>query len=100
VSRAYTYGVTGLKPAVQVFVDDLQKLAIREDNLVHWDLGHGAPIVNTALAILTLVNVLEAKTKLSAGFLEIWQDNVEELIQVLRGWLSSKRKREIGMKNQ
>jgi hypothetical protein len=97
VSRAYNNGgVTSLQPAIQVFVDDLLKEAIRgEDgsNLVHWDLGHGAPIVNTAFAVLILVNVLEAKTELSSSsrlVLESWQHDtvlLEELIQHGGAWL-------------
>jgi hypothetical protein len=98
VSRAYTNGVAGLQPAMKVFVDDLQELAIREDggNLVHWDLGHGAPILNTAFAVLILVNVLETKTELSSSAStrlveSSWRDRdnhvLDELIQNGAAWL-------------
>src|SRR6185503_133501 len=56
VSRAFREGrVTGLQPTVDVFVQDLETSAIPEpDGTVHWDLG--APQLNTAFAVLTLLN--------------------------------------------
>jgi hypothetical protein len=56
VSRAYHEGaVEGLQPAVDDLVDDLEILAIpREDGTVYWDKG--SPHLNTAFAVLTLLN--------------------------------------------
>jgi hypothetical protein len=56
VSRAcHEGGVTGLCPAVEILADDLETSAIeRADGTVYWD--RGAPHLNTAFAILTLLN--------------------------------------------
>ncbi len=56
VSRAYHEGgVTGLVPAVEILADDLETSAIeRADGTAYWD--RGAPQLNTAFAILTLLN--------------------------------------------
>jgi hypothetical protein len=56
VSRAYYEGgVTGLAPAVEILADDLETSAIeRNDGTAYWD--RGAPHLNTAFAILTLLN--------------------------------------------
>ena len=56
VSRAYREGgVRGLASAVEVLADDLEATAIgRPDGTVFWD--RGAPQLNTAFAVLTLLN--------------------------------------------
>ncbi len=56
VSRAYHEGgVTSLAPAVEILADDLETSAIeRADGTAYWD--RGAPHLNTAFAILTLLN--------------------------------------------
>jgi hypothetical protein len=56
VSRAFHEGgVSALAPAVEILADDLESTAIeRSDGKVYWD--HGAPQLNTAFAILTLLN--------------------------------------------
>jgi hypothetical protein len=56
VSRAFHEGgVTALAPAVEILADDLEASAIeRADGAVFWD--HGAPQLNTAFAMLTLLN--------------------------------------------
>ncbi len=56
VSRAYYEGgVTSLAPAVEILADDLETSAIeRADGTAYWD--RGAPQLNTAFAILTLLN--------------------------------------------
>jgi len=56
VSRAFHEGgVARLEPAVRVLADDLERSAIvRSDGAVHWD--HGDPQLNTAFAVLTLLN--------------------------------------------
>jgi hypothetical protein len=56
VSRAYYEGpVPDLQPAVEILADDLEELAnMRADGAVFWDKG--SPVLNTALAVLTLLN--------------------------------------------
>ena len=56
VSRAFHEGrVTALEPAVRVLADDLEaSVVIRADGAAYWDKG--APHLNTAFAILTLLN--------------------------------------------
>jgi len=56
VSRAFHEGrVSQLEPAVRVLADDLERAAIvRADGSVYWD--HGDPQLNTAFAVLTLLN--------------------------------------------
>lgn len=55
VSRAFREGVSGLGPAVDILADDLLASAIeRQDGTAYWD--RGAPQLNTAFAILTLLN--------------------------------------------
>lgn len=56
VSRAFHEGgVALLAPAVEILADDLEASAIeRRDGSVYWD--RGAPHLNTAFAILTLLN--------------------------------------------
>ncbi|MCC6697904.1 MAG: hypothetical protein IT365_19925 [Candidatus Hydrogenedentes bacterium] len=56
VARAYREGpVPGLAPAVDILADDLEDEAIqRPDGTVFWDLGD--PHLNTAFALLTLLN--------------------------------------------
>lgn len=56
VSRAFHEGgVTMLAPAVEILADDLETSAIeRLDGTAYWD--RGAPHLNTAFAILTLLN--------------------------------------------
>lgn len=56
VSRAYAEGpMPGLAPAVSRLADDLEAAAVRDhDGTVHWDRGDSA--LNTAFAVLTLVN--------------------------------------------
>ena len=56
VSRAFHEGsVTALAPAVRVFADDLEaSVVIRTDGAAYWDKG--APHLNTAFAVLTLLN--------------------------------------------
>ncbi len=56
VSRAFHEGgVTMLAPAVEMLADDLESSAIeRDDGAAYWD--HGAPQLNTAFAMLTLLN--------------------------------------------
>ena len=56
VSRAYHEGgVTRLARAVEILADDLETSAVeRDDGTAYWD--RGAPHLNTAFAILTLLN--------------------------------------------
>jgi hypothetical protein len=56
VSRAFHEGsVTALAPAVRVLADDLEaSVVIRADGMAYWD--NGAPHLNTAFAVLTLLN--------------------------------------------
>ncbi len=56
VSRAFHEGgVTGLAPAVAILADELEASAIeRPDGTAYWD--RGAPQLNTAFAVLTLLN--------------------------------------------
>jgi len=56
VSRAFHEGsVTALAPAVRVLADDLEaSVVIRTDGAAYWDKG--APHLNTAFAVLTLLN--------------------------------------------
>ena len=56
VARAYREGpVPGLEPSVDILADDLEDEAIqRLDGTVYWDLGD--PHLNTAFALLTLMN--------------------------------------------
>ncbi len=56
VSRAYHEGgVIGLRPSVEILADDIEAGVLEtEDGLAHWDLG--APHLNTAFAVLTLLN--------------------------------------------
>lgn len=58
VSRAYFEGnVTALQPSVNIFLDDLDSTAVREENgMVYWDTNSGGSVLNTALAVLTLLN--------------------------------------------
>lgn len=56
VSRAYREGsVASLAPAVQIFAADLERAArLRADGSIYWDKGD--PHLNTAFAVLTLLN--------------------------------------------
>jgi hypothetical protein len=56
VSRAFHEGgVANLAPAVEILADELEASAIlRKDGAVYWD--RGAPHLNTAFAMLTLMN--------------------------------------------
>ena len=56
VSRAFKEGpVPALAPAVQIFADDLEaSVLVRGDGTAYWDQGD--PHLNTAFAILTLLN--------------------------------------------
>jgi hypothetical protein len=56
VSRAFHEGrILPLEPAVRILADDLERSAIvRDDATVYWD--HGDPQLNTAFAVLTLLN--------------------------------------------
>lgn len=56
VSRAYREGgVAGLAPAIQIFARDLEASALgRADGSAYWDKGD--PHLNTAFAVLTLLN--------------------------------------------
>jgi hypothetical protein len=56
VSRAFHEGrIPQLEPAVRILADDLERSAIlRADGAVYWD--HGDPQLNTAFAVLTLLN--------------------------------------------
>jgi hypothetical protein len=56
VSRAFQEGrVRGLAPAVEILAEELEASAVlREDGAVYWD--RGAPHLNTAFAMLTLLN--------------------------------------------
>jgi hypothetical protein len=56
VSRAYREGAVGsLAPAVRIFAADLERTALlRADGSVYWDKGD--PQLNTAFAVLTLLN--------------------------------------------
>ena len=56
VSRAFREGpVPALEPAVQILASDLEASALaRPDGSVYWD--RGAPQLNTAFAVLTLIN--------------------------------------------
>jgi hypothetical protein len=56
VSRAFREGrVAGLAPAVEILAGELESSAVvREDGSAYWD--HGAPHLNTAFALLTLLN--------------------------------------------
>lgn len=58
VSRAFSEGgVTALQPSMDVFLDDLNSTAIRtDDDMVYWDTSFGGPPLNTAFAILVLLN--------------------------------------------
>jgi hypothetical protein len=56
VSRAFHEGrIPQLEPAIRIMADDLERSAIlRADGAVYWD--HGDPQLNTAFAVLTLLN--------------------------------------------
>jgi hypothetical protein len=56
VSRAFREGrVSALEPAVEILADDLEaSVVIRPDGTAFWD--QGAPHLNTAFAVLTLLN--------------------------------------------
>jgi hypothetical protein len=56
VARAFYEGpVPSLAPAVRILADDLEASALfRADGTVYWDVG--APHLNTAFAVLTLLN--------------------------------------------
>jgi hypothetical protein len=56
VSRAFHEGpVPALSPAVQILADDLEtSVVLRPDGTAFWD--HGDPQLNTAFAVLTLLN--------------------------------------------
>jgi len=56
VSRAYHEGpVPALQPAVEILADDLERSSLEDsDGAAYWDKG--APELNTAFAVLTLVN--------------------------------------------
>jgi len=56
VSRAYYEGpVPALQPAVEILADDLERSSLENnDEAVYWDKG--APELNTAFAVLTLMN--------------------------------------------
>ena len=56
VSRAFHEGpVPALGPAVQILADDLEtSVLLRADGTAYWD--HGDPHLNTAFAVLTLLN--------------------------------------------
>jgi hypothetical protein len=56
VSRAFHEGrLPQLEPAVRILADDLERSAIlRDDGAAYWD--HGDPQLNTAFAVLTLLN--------------------------------------------
>jgi hypothetical protein len=56
VSRAYCEGpVPALQPAVEILADDLERSSLEDnDGAAHWDKG--TPELNTAFAVLTLMN--------------------------------------------
>jgi len=56
VSRAFHEGgVSALEPAVQLLADDLEaSVRFRADGAAYWD--HGDPQLNTAFAVITLLN--------------------------------------------
>ncbi len=56
VARAYCEGpVPELRPAVEILADDLERSSLEDDDgAVYWDKG--APELNTAFAVLTLIN--------------------------------------------
>ncbi len=76
VSRAYREGgVDGLRPAAELLADTIEAEAIDDGaGCIHWDKG--APHLNTAFAILTLLNTgrYGALTDGGAAYLEKEQD--------------------------
>jgi hypothetical protein len=66
VSRAYHEGgVDALAPAVAILADDVESEAIVEEGLAHWDKGD--PHLNTAFALLTLMNAGRVTPQLDQG---------------------------------
>jgi hypothetical protein len=69
VSRAYYEGpVPALRPAVEILADDLEQSSLEDnDGAAYWDKG--APELNTAFAVLTLMNA-GRRTRLIAKGIE------------------------------
>ncbi len=69
VSRAYYEGpVPALRPAVEILSDDLEQSSLEDnDGAAYWDKG--APELNTAFAVLTLMNA-GRRTRLIAKGIE------------------------------
>jgi hypothetical protein len=76
VARAYHEGpVPALRPAVEILADDLEQSALEgADGAAHWDKG--APVLNTAFAVLTLLNAGRSTELIARGvrYLEARQD--------------------------
>jgi len=76
ISRAYREGgADGLRAAAEILADDIEAEAIEDGaGFVHWDKG--APHLNTAFALLTLLNTGRHSplTDVGAAYLEKEQD--------------------------